>query len=263
MKARLLLVSRSSLLIDDMRRRITSANFNLRKSYANYDEFNETVDNFKPHCVVVMLSHENVETLSVFSLIEENPYYKNLPLLIVGSSSDCEMFVNRVKHERLFTILRPVDDDKLSAVLKSATEYADELADDSETIPEEQPPLDESGSDLLKSLMAEMGDIKPKDTRKHILVVDDDTFMLNLIKSYLDDIYDVSIVTSGNQALRFLTKKPCDLILLDYVMPDDPGPVVLHKIRQAFTGEQLPVIFLTGVSDKDAILTGMRQNPQD
>ncbi|MBQ1469877.1 MAG: response regulator [Schwartzia sp.] len=55
--------------------------------------------------------------------------------------------------------------------------------------------------------------------RKSILLVDDDSAYLKMVKGWLMNYYRVTIVTSGTQALLHLADNHPDLILLDYEMP--------------------------------------------
>ena len=52
--------------------------------------------------------------------------------------------------------------------------------------------------------------------KKRILVIDDAPNMLKIINNLLDSKYEVATAVSGKVALKFLAKKPVDLILLDY-----------------------------------------------
>lgn len=97
---------------------------------------------------------------------------------------------------------------------------------------------------------------------KHILVIDDDARMLRAVKSWLQDIYKVSVVNSGAAALVFLGKKIPDLILLDYEMPECDGHHMLEIIRSQEKLRNIPVVFLTGVSDKDRIKSVVSLNPK-
>ena len=90
--------------------------------------------------------------------------------------------------------------------------------------------------------------------RKHILVVDDDAEQLLLIKEQLEEFYDVTMVKSGQQAIKFLAKKIPDLILLDYLMPDEDGPSFLTRMREIENFANIPVVFLTGMTEKGTIL---------
>ena len=99
--------------------------------------------------------------------------------------------------------------------------------------------------------------------RKHILVVDDNAMMLKMIKEHLHDQYDVATAASGRVALKFLERKKTDLILLDYEMPDESGPAVLEQLRASETTKDIPVIFLTGVTDTNKIMEALALKPQN
>jgi len=99
-------------------------------------------------------------------------------------------------------------------------------------------------------------------TKGHILIVDDDKNMLKMLRMFLVDDYNVTIVDSGKLALEAVIKKTPDLILLDYMMPLFDGPHVLEIIRKREESKNVPVLFLTSVTDKDKILECLSLNPQ-
>lgn len=98
--------------------------------------------------------------------------------------------------------------------------------------------------------------------KKHILVIDDDSLMLKVIKDHLHEIYDIATAKGGKVAYKFLEKKHTDLILLDYEMPDEDGPTVFKKIREITGNENTPIIFLTGVADKERVMNVLELKPQ-
>ena len=89
--------------------------------------------------------------------------------------------------------------------------------------------------------------------KKSILVVDDDVTYLRMVHSWLKDSYRVSIVNSGMQAITWLAKNQVDLVLLDYEMPVTSGPSVLEMLKSEVGTSDIPVMFLTGKSDKASI----------
>lgn len=97
--------------------------------------------------------------------------------------------------------------------------------------------------------------------QKSILLVDDDPTFLKMMKSWLDKYYRVTIVTSGMQALMYLADNKPDLILLDYEMPVTSGPQVLEMIRSETKVGKVPVMFLTGKSDKESIMKVLALKP--
>ena len=93
--------------------------------------------------------------------------------------------------------------------------------------------------------------------RKHILIVDDDIDQLIQIKSHLLEFYDVTAVRSGHDALKYLEKHNVDLMLLDYKMPEMDGPTIISHIRSSAKTADLPVVFLTGISDRETVLNAI------
>ena len=59
-----------------------------------------------------------------------------------------------------------------------------------------------------------------------------------------------------------MEKNQPDLILLDYDMPITPGPQVMEMIRSEHSAAEIPIIFLTGKSDKESVMTVMALKPQ-
>ena len=103
--------------------------------------------------------------------------------------------------------------------------------------------------------------ISARDEKKTILMVDDDPTFLKMMKGWLEGDYRVTIVTSGTQALMYITDNKPDLILLDYEMPVISGPQVLQMIRSEVKLEDTPVIFLTGKGDRESVMKVMELRP--
>ncbi|MGN1106234.1 MAG: HD domain-containing phosphohydrolase, partial [Huintestinicola sp.] len=68
-------------------------------------------------------------------------------------------------------------------------------------------------------------------------------------KIALAGAYNITAVTSGAQALKFLQSNTCDLILLDINMPEMDGFEVMAKIREELGLADIPIIFLTADND--------------
>ena len=98
--------------------------------------------------------------------------------------------------------------------------------------------------------------------KKKILIVDDDPTYAKMVREWLKEDYQVSVVVSGMQAISFLTKNMVDLILLDYEMPITNGPQVLQMLREDPRTAVIPVVFLTGVGDKESVVQVMALKPK-
>ncbi len=98
--------------------------------------------------------------------------------------------------------------------------------------------------------------------KKEILIVDDDPTYMELVRSWLKGKYRVSMANSGVQAISFLAKNRADLILLDFEMPIVTGPQVLEMLRSESDTKSIPVIFLTGRSDKQSVMRVLELKPE-
>lgn len=98
--------------------------------------------------------------------------------------------------------------------------------------------------------------------KKKILIVDDDVVILKLIRTYLEDQYESYIVPSGTMAIKFLSKKTADLILLDYKMPEMDGIETLDNIRKLELEKIPKVLFLTGEQNEEIVQRIKEQNSE-
>jgi len=94
------------------------------------------------------------------------------------------------------------------------------------------------------------------DTKK-ILVVDDDSVNLNILFSCIKASgYIVRLAKSGKSALKLLSKFKPDLILLDIMMPDIDGYETCKIIKQDNHLKDIPIIFITGLTNTDDKVKG-------
>lgn len=89
--------------------------------------------------------------------------------------------------------------------------------------------------------------------RPRILAVDDENDILLILRTALRDDYDVETASSGPEALSRTQDNVPDLIILDLMMPEMDGIAVLEELRRRPETSAVPVIFLTGVSDRSKI----------
>ena len=114
----------------------------------------------------------------------------------------------------------------------------------------------------VKDLIAVMEDDSLEaDRKKTILVIDDDATYLRSIHDWLSGKYQVVMVNSGMNALTYLASHKPDLILLDYSMPVADGPMVMEMIRSDMNLSKIPIIFLTGKSDRESVSKVLELRP--
>lgn len=91
---------------------------------------------------------------------------------------------------------------------------------------------------------------KPTNGRPRILIVDDVNENLHALMNILRDDYVISAATSGEKALEIAQRQPQpDLILLDIKMPGMDGYSVLARLKAEPATADIPVIFVTALSE--------------
>jgi DNA-binding response OmpR family regulator/DNA-binding CsgD family transcriptional regulator len=94
--------------------------------------------------------------------------------------------------------------------------------------------------------------------RDTVLVVDDTPETLGLLTDTLDHAgFTVLIATDGDSALDLVEQITPDLVLMDAVMPGLSGFETCRRLKQEKLLAQLPVIFMTGLSDTEHVLEGL------
>ena len=116
--------------------------------------------------------------------------------------------------------------------------------------------------DLTADLLAVIKNTEELKKGRHILLVDDDVTFLRLMQEWFSMKYRITAVKSGMQAITYIAAHTPDLILLDYDMPITTGSQIMEMIRSEPNSAQIPIIFLTGKSDKKSVMDVMRLKPQ-
>ncbi len=122
-------------------------------------------------------------------------------------------------------------------------------------------PLDIPG--LMQEIQNYIQNFAGENRKKTILIVDDDVTYMKLIYSWLKDHYHVAMANSGAGAFAWLASNKADLVLLDYAMPIVSGATVLKMLKNETETDSTPVMFLTGKSDKETIMSVIDLHPAD
>jgi len=97
-----------------------------------------------------------------------------------------------------------------------------------------------------------------------ILVVDDEEGSRELMRSLLElERFEVRAVGSGREARDALDQSPCDLILLDLMMPEMDGFDFLRTLRSEPRFRNLPVVVVTAKDLSRREAEELRQNASD
>ena len=97
-----------------------------------------------------------------------------------------------------------------------------------------------------------------------ILIVDDTPENIAVLRAVLMDQYTVRLALDGDNALRIAhTSPPPALILLDIMMPGMDGYEVIARLRAESATRDIPVIFITGLSDMQSEVKGLQAGAVD
>ena len=174
------------------------------------------LDALRPDMIVISLEGIRESSKAIFRHISTN--YEQTPVFTVGTDQERDLFAQYYKELQF------------------------------ENIERTSPP-----DSVCNAIAEKLGSGEAKRAKGYIMVIDDDMSLLRSVKAILEDEYDVVIATSGTSALKMMDKRVPDLVLLDYEMPHCDGRQTLEMIRENDKTKEMPVMFLTSISDQDHI----------
>jgi two-component system alkaline phosphatase synthesis response regulator PhoP len=100
--------------------------------------------------------------------------------------------------------------------------------------------------------------------RERILVVDDETDILELVEYNLTrNGYEVTCVTTGEEALKAARSKLPDLIVLDLMLPEVDGLTVCRVLKRDSKTQHIPIVMLTAKGEEADIVAGLELGADD
>ena len=97
--------------------------------------------------------------------------------------------------------------------------------------------------------------------RGHILVVDDDESLLQLLElTFSNQGYNVIAVSNGRDAMRALYAHTPDLVILDIMLPEVSGWDVCRRIREV---SEVPIVMLTAYAGQEHRIKGLELGADD
>jgi len=95
----------------------------------------------------------------------------------------------------------------------------------------------------------------------HILVVDDDVAIRELINEYLtENNFKVSVAETGADMDKVLSVEIVDLVILDLKLPDEDGLAIARRLRESL---DLPIIIVTGRKEEVDRVMGLELGADD
>jgi two-component system, OmpR family, alkaline phosphatase synthesis response regulator PhoP len=90
--------------------------------------------------------------------------------------------------------------------------------------------------------------------KSRILIVDDNPANAELLQAYLAaPELDISIASSGGEALAAVDRREPDIILLDVMMPGMSGYEVCRAIKSHHTRRDIPIIMVTALTEVEDV----------
>ncbi len=100
------------------------------------------------------------------------------------------------------------------------------------------------------------------DEPHHILVIDDDRRIRELLRSYLSDHhYRVSIAASASEAREKMRGMIFDLLVLDIMMPGESGLAFTQNLRT--TNSTIPILLLSALAQPNDRVAGLTSGSDD
>ena len=210
-----------------LQEKLSEEGFHVRSSGISEDDLSQIKSIGESLQIILVYIDENILRASNSLVYLKNAALeKDLPIFIIGREEEIKVFKAAIPgHVIQREFVRPFD-----------------------------------GNEVIESVGAYIQLFGHQKKRK-ILVVDDSGAMLRNVKGWLQGSYQVMLANSGAMAIKSMTLSKPDLVLLDYEMPVVNGKQIFEMIRSEQEFEDVPVIFLTGKSDKESVMEVMALKP--
>lgn len=214
---------------------ILSGSFDVQLCSENAEFLKGMLEVEEPDLVVVSLVGLEQSHGEIFKKLKFG--YSHIPVICLGTRAEQAAFEEFMDNGQFQAAERPIGGQELTEAVLSRLE-------------------NKRAPERVTGRQPEGGRAK-----KNILLVDDNAIQLRSLKSNLQNLYDISMATSGAEAMKQIGKRRPDLIFLDYEMPECDGKMTLEMIRNVEGNEDIPVVFLTGVNDSGHIAAVLKLKP--
>lgn len=257
MKYKILLMGNNTTAISDFFSHLDE-NIEPMTTSQRYEDVLRHIQYFQPDALCYCAASELEEYISKTRSVKMRLRQEQIPFVLFGADEDITDFIGVVGPDDLI-LRKPM---KVSSIEERMIKFIEETRHIKKLREEKERQREEEKRKREEEERRQFEEEILNWGTKHILVIDDDSAMLKTIKEQLHGEYEVATALSGKIAMKFLEKKTTDLILLDYEMPIETGPMVLEKLRENPATKDIPVIFLTGVTEMDKIKQVLKMKPQ-
>lgn len=213
-----------------------------------------------PDLVVINLMDMDYSHEAIFRNITEQ--YPTLPVICVGNKDEMKHFEGVMKGAQYKKMVRPISNPELLEAVggifaKQKWEQREIEGKAEEFVNQEKETVeDKKPREFKKSVVEKKAAVTEKIREEDVTLDDYET-----LKAQIEAMIDVAMATSGKEAVHMIEKKMPDMVFLDYEMPEWNGKMTLEQIRQVPGAGKLPVVFLTGVKNKENIKAVLGLNP--
>ena len=211
---------------------------------------------FEPDGYLLFPDSSDDDMVSQINKLKSEEVYNKCPIFICAPMDVCATIQRSSPRLVDLMLKRPVSADNLSLRIMK---FYEDLAKQKEKEAQRQAAMAAAGSPI-DYVDPNQAPAQPE-RKKTILIVDDDKTILKMLKSALEEHYDVTAMVNGVLVKKYLDSKPADLILLDYEMPIKTGAEVMRDIRSDERYKDIPICFLTGVAEREKIMEILSLNP--
>jgi len=100
--------------------------------------------------------------------------------------------------------------------------------------------------------------------KPRILIVEDHEYNRLLLRRILElREFEIVEAVNGHQALQQMSTDPCDIILLDIMMPEIDGLTVCRELRVTHSASELPILMITAMTTDQDLIQGFAAGAND
>jgi CheY-like chemotaxis protein len=246
--------TKSFLIVDDISAmRAVTKSLLVNLGVENIHQASHGVDALKilgRERIDVVLSDWNMPIMDGMALLKAmraEPRLRQLPFILITAEADRERVKQAIEAGVAGVLVKPYSGTSLAQRVQRVLTQG--------SVAEEP---DKPDNPAAKTVGATLPD------KASILIVDDTPDNLEMLSGILKDDFKVRVANSGKRALSLCQSENApDLVLLDIMMPEMDGFEVAQRLREHPTSAQIPVIFVTAMTDDAARARGMELGAVD
>lgn len=215
-------------------KQILKQQYGVQLASDNAEFIAELFDMDVPDLVLIITTDMGEAHRQIFENIRQK--YDKIPVICIGTGEELALFDDFLEGDQFSKVVRPVQMKTISGLIMERLHIRNESEDDDET---------------------EMYGNR----KKKIVIIDDSGVQRNMIKNLLENRYDIKLASSGKEAMVTMKNWLPDLIILDYDMPDQDGREMFETFQNEDRLCDIPVIFLTGVKERQKIQAVLKLQP--